>query len=246
MFEAKSYNDLRNTFTAANGVFAAIWVALFYESTITPAHKLIFQRVISFIKVDPLFGSIFTVALIAAVWGYITTFLLRVHDRLYEPHLVSWRAGYDTDYILRSLCAAYPQRVPEQFFKRAFNDEKARTKFMQRLFYKFTGDDKTPHLELLERFYTTIRNYWLLVLAETYCLGFLVFNAIYCFLAGQTTAPYKTWIMLLIGAVILRVWANRYLRQIRPITAEQISAVLQEHLEDFGKALKTILSEYNP
>jgi hypothetical protein len=245
VFEAKSYNDLRNTFAAANGLFAAGCLSLFYESALTPAHKLAFQGTLAVVKLNPILGSIATVSLLGTVWGFITTFLLRLHDRLYEPHLVSWRAAYEADYILRSLCAAYPGPVSEQFFERAFNDETARARFMQRLFYKFIGDSKTPHHELLERFYTAIRNYWLLALAEVYCLGFLVLTALYCYLAGQTTPPYRTWIAVLLPAIVFRVWSNRYLRKIRPITAEQISAVIQDHLADFSKTLGAILAEYN-
>jgi hypothetical protein len=245
LINAKSYNDLRITFAAANVAFAALCLALFYESALTPAHKVIFQGAMASIKIDPLLRSILTLSLAVGVWGYVTTYLFRLHDRLYEPHLVSWRAGYEADYILRSLCAAYPQRVSEQFFERAFDDEKARARFMQRLFYKFIGDSKTPHQELLERFYTTIRNYWLLVLAETYSLGFLIITAIYSYLARQTNPPYRAWIAVLLAAILLRVWANRYLRHIRPITAEQISAVMQEHPEEFGKALGAVLTEYN-
>jgi hypothetical protein len=72
------------------------------------------------------------------------------------------------------LCAAYPQPVSERFFEGAFNDVTVRGRFMQRLFYKFMGDSKSEHEELLEDFYTTMQNYWLLALAEIYCLVFLV------------------------------------------------------------------------
>jgi hypothetical protein len=201
MFEAKSYNDLRSTFSAANAAFAAGWLALFYGYALTPAHKLVFQGILSAIKVSPVMGSILTLSLAAGIWGFMTTYLLRLRDRLYEPHLVNWRAGYESDYILRSLCAGYGQAVSERFFELAFNDEKARGKFMQRLFYKFVGDSKTPHQDLLERFHTRIRNYWLLVLAETYCLGFIILTAFHCYLARQMTPPYWASTAVLLAAI---------------------------------------------
>ena len=165
MFEAKSYNDLRRTFAAANVLFAVGWLALTYAFVLTPSHKQVLHGVFNTIKLDPLWGSLLTMALIASAWGFITAFLIRLHDRLYEPHLVSWRASYESDYILRSLCAAYPHPVPERFFERAFDDTTTRARFMQRLFYKFMGDSKSEHEELLERFYTSIQNYWLLAMA---------------------------------------------------------------------------------
>jgi hypothetical protein len=245
VFEAKSYNGVNRTLFVANTIFAGGSLVLLYAYALTPAHKAAFQSALSVIRFDPLFKSILTVSLAAAVWGYLATFMLRLHDRLYEPHLVTWRAPYEVDYILRSLCAAYPERLSEQFFERAFDDPVARGRFMQRLFYRFIGDSKTLHEELLVRFYTTIRNYWILVLAEVYCLGFLIFTAGYCYFAAQTAPPYGTWASVLSASILLRFWANRYLREIRPITAEQVSAVVQEHLEDFRRALGTILNEYN-
>ncbi len=244
MFKAKTYNDLRNTLSVANGVFAAVWLGMFYESSLTLAHKLALQKMLGVVRLDPFFAPIVTVSVSAIAWGFVTTYLLRLHDRFYEPHLVSWRAGYESDYILRSLSAGYGQPISEQFFERAFKDEAARTRFMQRLFYKFIGDSTTPHEAFLERFYTTIRNYWLLVLAETYCLAFLVFAAFYCYLAGQSDPPYKAWAAASLGAILLRIWSNRYLLKVRPITAEQVNAVLQDHLEEFRKAFGAILSEY--
>src|SRR5258708_7236189 len=181
MFEAKSYNDLRKTFAAANVAFAAIWLALAYGFVLTPAHKTWFHDILDVIKVDPVWGSLLTGALIVGFWGFLTTYLIRLHDRLYEPYLVSWRASYEADYILRSLCAGYPQPIPEGFFEKALNDEKFRSRLMQRLFYKFTGDSKSAHVELLERFYTTIQNYWLLILAELYCLAFVLLTTFYCY-----------------------------------------------------------------
>ncbi len=244
MFEAKNYNDLRKTLVFANIVLAAGWLALIYAFVLLPRHKLAFQGVFSALKLDPFWGSIITISLIAGVWGFATTFLFRLHDRLYEPHLVSWRAAYETDFILRSLAVAYPQSVPERFFERAFDDETLRARCMQRLFYRFTGDSKTPHQELLERFYATIQNYWLVVLAEVYCLAFLIFAAVYSYFAGQASPPYRTWIAVLLAAIGLRIWSNHYLPKIRPITSEQVYVVLQEHRDEFNEAMEKLLAEY--
>jgi hypothetical protein len=243
MFEAKSYSDLEKTFVAANGFLAAAWLGLSYSFVLTPDHKQVLYNVFNTIKVDPLWGSLFTVTILSAVWGYIATFLIRLHDRLYEPHLVSWRANYETDFILRSLCSS--EQISEQFFDKAFDDVKARARFMRRLFYDFMGDWKSQHQELLERFYTVIRNYWLLALAEVYCLAFLLFTAFYCLLSRQNLPPYKTWLGVLLAAILLRLWSTSYLPKIRPHTAEQVYVILHEHPEGFRKALAQILKEYN-
>jgi hypothetical protein len=44
MFEAKSYNDLRKTFAAANELFAVCWLGLVYAFVLTPKHKWLSPR----------------------------------------------------------------------------------------------------------------------------------------------------------------------------------------------------------
>lgn len=245
VFEAKSYNDLRKAISGANVTFGVGVLVFAYLLVLTPSHKQAFRDTLQNLRLDPLVGSLFTLALLAASWGYLTTALLRLHDRLYEPHLVSWRASYDADFILRSLCSAYSWRVSPRLFTEAFTDVRRRQALMQRLFYKFVGDAKSPHQELLERFYTEIRNYWLLVLAETYCTALLVSAILYCCLFSPLEPPYGSLLSVLVASIALRVWSNRYLPRIRPITVEQVGVILREHKEDFEKELDSILQEYH-
>ena len=176
MPEVKNYNDIQKTLGWANAFFAGAWLVLLYTTTLTPHHRAAVQSILQTIKLDPLLRSLITLSVLSTVWGFVTVYLLRLHDRLYEPHLVGWRAAYDTDYILRGLCATYPARVPEKFFDLVFRDKSMRAKCMQRLFYKFVGDEKESHQELLDRFYAMIRNYWVIALLELYCIAFLVFG----------------------------------------------------------------------
>jgi hypothetical protein len=64
MFEAKSYNDLRKTFAAANVLFA-VGPGLVYAFVLTPKHKQALYSAFNAIKVDPVWGSLLTMALIA-------------------------------------------------------------------------------------------------------------------------------------------------------------------------------------
>jgi hypothetical protein len=247
MFEAKSYNDVRKTIAAANGIFAAAFLISAYLCILSPTHKAGLDTLLGETRMDPVVGSVITLALVGAVWGYLTTGLFSLHDRLYEPHFVSWRAAYDADFILRSLCFSYPGRVSPRLFDVAFTDPKARASLLQRLFYKFIGDSKTAHEELRERFYGLIRNYWLLVTAELYCIGFFLICAVYCLLAKPPVSPYHDRALLgsIVAAVLLRIWSNHQLPQVRPITVEQINAVLHEHRADFEAALDAAVCDYH-
>jgi hypothetical protein len=244
VFEASSYNDLRRTISGANVTLGVGFLVFVYLLVLTPSHKRAFGHALQSLRLDPLMGSVVTIALLAAAWGYLTTALLRLHDRLYEPHLVSWRAGYEADFILRSLCLVHSRGVSQRLFTEAFTDARKRQAFMQRLFYKFVGDAKSPHQDLLERFYTVIRNYWLLVLTELYCTALLVGAILYSCLFLPSTPPYRSLLGVLVASIALRVWSNRYLRNIRPITVEQIGVILREHKEDFERELDWILDEY--
>lgn len=244
MIEAKSYNDVRKTITLGNCVFAAVWLILVYLFVLTPAHKKAFESLLDELKLNPLIGSLVTLAAVGGVWGYLTTFMFSFHDRVYEPHLVSWRAGYDSDFVLRSLCLPYSSRVSPRIFEIAFTDKKIRASLMQRLFYKFIGDSKAAHEELRERFYTIIRDYWLLVIAEIYCISLTIAIPIYCVLAASSKSQCVTLLLALLASILLRIWSNRYLPLIRPITTEQISVVHLEHKEEFEKALDAAVAEF--
>jgi hypothetical protein len=245
VFAAKSYNDVRNTIAIGNGIFAAASLISIYLFVLASGHKQAFDAFISTLKLNPLIGPFITLAIVGGVWGYLTTFMFSLHDRLYEPHLVSWRASYDADFILRSLCFPYSARVSPRLFEVAFIDTRARATFMQRLFYKFVGDSKAPHEELRERFYTIIRDYWLLVLAEIYCIAFFIVATLYCFFATPSTPPYIALVVPILTSLLLRFWSNRYLPRLRPITSEQIFAIHTEHRVEFEKALDAIVAEFH-
>jgi hypothetical protein len=245
VFEAKSYNDVRATIAAGNGIFAAAFLIFSYLFILTPAHQKAFETLLSGLKLNPLIGPFITLTILGGIWGYLTTFMVSLHDRLYEPYLVSWRAGYDADFILRSLCFPYSARVSPRLFEVAFTDKRLRASFMQRLFYRFVGDSKAPHEELRVRFYTIIRDYWLLVLLEIYCVAFFIAVALYCVWQAPSKPPYIALLVLVIASLCLRFLSNRYLPRIRPISAEQINAIHLEHTVDFEKALDAIVAEFH-
>ena len=147
MFGAKNYNDVRNTIAAGNGILAAAVLISFYVLVLTPAHRQALATSLGRLKLDPLISPFLTLAMVGAIWGYLTTFMFSFHDRLYEPHFVSWRASYESDFILRCLCLPYCARVSPRLFEIAFTNKTARASFMQRLFYKFVknfGSAFTP------------------------------------------------------------------------------------------------------
>lgn len=58
MFEAKSYNDFRKTFAAANVLFAVGWVGLICAFVLTPSHKHVLDGAFNTIKLIP-FGALY-------------------------------------------------------------------------------------------------------------------------------------------------------------------------------------------
>jgi hypothetical protein len=242
--EAKSYNDVRKTITVGNCAFAIVWLIFAYLLVLAPAHKRAFESLFDWVKLNPFVGPLLTLAAVGWVWGYLTTFMFSIHDRVYEPHLVNWRASYDADFILRSLCLPYSSRVSSRMFEIAFTDKKIRDSLMQRLFYKFIGDSKAPHEELRERFYTKIRDYWLLVIAEIYCIAFLLGATLYCIFAAHSASVCIGLLVAVLASLLLRFWSNRCLPNIRPVTAEQINVIHLEHRDEFEKALNAVVVDF--
>jgi hypothetical protein len=245
MFEAKSYSDVRQTISMGNGIFAICVIICAYLFVLSPAHKHFLEALFSNTKINPVLGPYLTIAIVGGIWGYLTTFMFSFHDRIYEPHIVNWRASYEVDFILRSLCFPYSQYVSPRLFEIAYTDKVARASFMQRLFYKFIGDSKASHEELRERFYTIIRNYWLIVLAELYCIAFLVTASFYCIFSPPPTPPYIALLAMALVSLLFRVWANHILPEVRPITIEQVRAIQTEHKDELEAALQGILTEHS-
>lgn len=246
MFDAKTYNDVRKTIGAANCLFAGLLLLACYTLVLTPAHAARITSALSTLKLDPVWSGLISIALLSATWAYIATSLLRLHDRVYEPTLVKWRASYDSDFILRCLCFGYSNIVSPRLFEEAYDDSKKRNSFMYRLFYDLMGDETKEHQAILSLFYTEIRNYWLIVLAELYCLGFLIIFTVYwSIVQSPQRGVYRFLFFILLAAIGLRILANFYLDKPRRITRDQIRTVLREHKEDFEKRLREVAQDYD-
>ena len=167
-FEIKSYPQLNFMLGLVNGFLAFALLAIARFAVLSPAHGQGLDDVFKELVDNPVLASLGLFALLAVLWAWVSTTFLRIHDRIHEPHLVKWRAGYDSDIILRGLCNDYPDVVSSDLFERAYWDKRVRSKLMQRLFYCFVGDAKPPHEELRIRFYTAISKYWTLVTVEVY------------------------------------------------------------------------------
>ena len=113
---------------------------------------------------------------------------------------------------------------------------------MQRLFYYFVGDAKPPHEELRIRFYTAISKHWTLVTVEVYILFSLVAFSLYNAFTSTASSPYVTLVSTLLF-ILSRIFANRVLDEIRPITFEQVNAVRKDHADTLLDNLIAVADE---
>jgi len=239
MFEAKSYNQVRIGIGAANCIFALLILIFGYACVISEKHIEAIDSIMKSLIDNPVFALLPGALVISVVWAYLTTVLLRIHDRFYEPILVKWRASYDTDFILRSICRKFEDKLPENFFNNLYFSKRKRDSVMYRLFYSIVGDSKKDHEELLERFYTIIRNYWIVGLAEIYAVFALLVYAIYGVIA-HIRIPSGLVFALLIIAIICRIATNCILDRARPITSEQVHVILSSHSSKVEEAIKKL------
>jgi hypothetical protein len=240
MFEAKSYNQVRKCIGYANCIFVFLILILGFEFILLDAQVEAINKAIQHFINEPLL-ALFPSAIIASVvWAYFTTVILRIHDRLYEPILVKWRASYDADFILRSICREYQDKLPEDFFNDLYFSKHKRDTAMYRLFYSFVGDSKKDHEELLERFYTIIRNYWIIGLAEFYAIFALLIYAIYA-VVEHIKLPSILMLILLLVAIVCRIINIRVLDQARPVTKEQVQVILSKHSSEIKEAIENMI-----
>ncbi len=243
MWESKTYSQVKIALGAANFFLASLLIYISYFFIISSSDKSALQTIFTNFKTDPVLALISIPPVVSALWAYLATELFRLHDRLYEPHLSKWRASYDTDFILRSLCYDYNTRLSQKTFERAYAESTLRNKMMTRLFYILVGDFKDTHAGLLARFYTTIRNYWVLVLGELYMFFAAIFFLGYAIFNSQSRESSFVILILLLLALILRVWSKTFIDEARLITSEQISTILREHKKEFEKNIKQLMEE---
>ena len=91
MFEAKVYNDVRKTIGLANCAYGVLSILLLYFFVLTPAHRQLFDAASLKTKIPEPLVALIGVAFVTALWRYVSTAILRLHDRLFEPLLVDWR-----------------------------------------------------------------------------------------------------------------------------------------------------------
>jgi hypothetical protein len=162
------------------------------------------------------------------LWAWVATQFLRLHDRLYDPIIRDWRTIYDSDFILRSLLHRHGPDVPEEFFGRAYADRRARTKFLQQLFYDFIGDETETAKGRRQFFYAEMARYWSLGLVDIYSTAGLFGFATYALVAHVALSPWLVTIGVA-GATIARIYSNSVLHAAHEITADQIAAIVRIH-----------------
>jgi hypothetical protein len=243
IFEIKNYQQHNSWLMVFNAVCAFGVLLLARYCILTPAHAQALRGLLARTG-NASVASWSLNAVLAAIFGWFSTNVLRLHDRVHEPHLVKWRAGYDTDFILRSLSYDLTAHVSPDLFERAYHDGRIRYKMMQRLFYNFVGDDHPPYTGLRRRFYTQIFNYWVFATLEVYCLAALVLFSAYRIWVG--TDPFA-WAVLTTAVlyVISRVAGNRVIDAVCPITTEQISVIQGEQSEELESNLIALADELN-
>jgi hypothetical protein len=244
-FEIKSYPQLNFTLSIVNGFLLFVTLVIARFAVLSFEHRQALGSVLDRLINNPwieLSASLGLFALLAVLWGWVSTTFIRVHDRIHEPFFVKWRAGYDTDLILRSLCYDQSVAVSPELFERAYSDKRIRGKLMQRLFYCFGGDAE-PHEGLRIRFYTAITKYWVLATVEIYALLALVVFSSYHIATLTTPSPY---VVLIITAffVLARICANRVLDEVRPITAEQVGAIRRDDAAQLSENLAEVAREF--
>lgn len=240
-FEVKTYRQLEFVIGGANVVLLSACLVIGYFVVLAATDRVRVDDVLSRISSSKIV-ALLPVAVISIVWAWSATQILRLHDRVHEPILRKWRAGYDSDFVLRSLLSSYTDRVPPELYERAYADARLRNKFMGRLFYAFVGDEAKNAEGQRLFIYGELTKYWCLGLVEIYAgLALLVF-ASYTWRAGSPLSPLLVIALVLIGTAA-RIYSNSVLDAVHSITIEQVAEIRNNHSADLEKALSDVLKD---
>jgi hypothetical protein len=172
----------------------------------------------------------------------LATDILKLHDRVHEPYIRKWRAGYDADFVLRAVLHDFAYKVPQSLFDVVYSSRGFRRKVMQRLFYDYVGDETTTAQGRRLFFYTEMARYWSLALVDLYTVVGAVAFAGYGILT-RTSPPPGVYAFLILTGFISRIYSNHPLDSAREITVEQVIAVMKHHKEEIEKNLDELLQE---
>jgi len=240
-FEIKNYQQHNFFLAVFNTMYAFGMIALARYRVLTPAHAQALTDLLGKTGV-PVVTSLGLGMTLAFIFGWVSTNVLRLHDRVHEPHLVKWRAGYDTDYILRGLCYDLSHLVSPDLFERAYGESRVRFKMMQRLFYNFIGDSQPPYEGLRGILYTHMLKYWAFATLEIYCLTGLIGFSIYRIRVA--TDPFAWAVLIASGLYVMSRWAaNRAVDGVRPVTTEQVHVIRKEQAAELESNLIAVADE---
>jgi hypothetical protein len=245
-FEIKNYNQLQFALGLTNTVLAGSLLLGVYFYALLPDHAQAVDATIKKLASNKILVSLPILMVVSGVWGWLSTVLLRIHDRWHEPWIRKWRAGYEADFILRGLCYDGARFISRDLFERAYDDKRVRSKVIQRLFYNFIGDEAKLADGRRLFFYACMWKYWTLSLVEIYLTLFLFITLVYRYSAGGALAA--PWLILLIafaGAFLARVLQNLSIDEAHKITIEQMDIIRREKAKDFEKAAKDVAKELN-
>jgi hypothetical protein len=241
-FEVKSYNQLRFYLALANSCLVFVLLFLAYELVLTERHRETIIGALEVLRVHPLLSGLPLLAGLSGFWGWASTILLRLHDRIHEPWIRKWRAGYDADFILRSLCYKHADNISPDLFERAYVDKRVRRKLMQRLFYAFAGDCTSGHEGSRTFFYTVMWRYWFMALCDLHSLLAIVVFAVYHLAVDSAMSPGLT-VGLSATLLVSRAVSNRFLDDAHEITLNQVHDIRTRDQKQFDDELKAVAKE---
>lgn len=114
---------------------------------------------------------------------------------------------------------------------------------MVRLFYNFVGDSVEYEGKRVF-FYGVMLKYWVCALLEVYAAVALVGIAVYHLLTLTQAQPVAV-LVLVVGLVTARLYANHVLDEAHMITLAQIDYIRQAKADVFGQALETTAKEFS-
>ena len=234
----KQYQDVKVTLRwYAAAAFAA--ASLFAYLLLLPnTHKTPINDAISGVTSSDIVGSGLSIVLLGFT-GWALIFLFEIHDKIYDKHVIKWRAGYDLDFIIPNLYRPFCGNVDPGFFRAA---EASKDTFMEP-YYRFVGDSAEHKISenLIVRFYEAATKYWVSQINELFLIGLLILTfAYYIVYRNMELALDPIVIGTMIITVLLalnRLFVRMARNEVRQKTKAEIEEIHARHLAELESEL---------
>lgn len=243
-------SGMHRTLTAVAALWSFLWLNGFYHLVLSPEHRASVAEAARPLRSTG--GELVSFAAVAVVLAFFGIHVLKVHQSVYDRHLVKWRQRHDADFILRRLFAPYAHALVQHF------DEILKRKsleILRKVFCPFVTHGRSLiDARLIQRFYRALTVYWISQLNEMALLLWFLSAALYALLGrwtGAISEQHQAFLVVPLVTSLFAAAANAFgfvrfaRRTVRARAADEIDEIIQERSAELEQYVLSAAKRYD-